>query len=379
MLTLECDEIVKSNCLRANVALFKVGMNHACRLRPGVADMNRPGADLFYACREIGLQAQQRVRGTDQAVQAWLRLAQLFQEHLAVLVAHLAHFGFQLRADGHDRRFLRGGEILQAVQHRVVLKTVLGHIGHKHGGLGGNQEELLEQRKLFLAELYRSDRFGFVQRGLALFQDRHQLDRFLVARAGQLGHAVQGFFYRAQVGQAEFGLDHFNVGNRVDPTGHMNHVVVFKAAHHIDRGIGLADMGQEFVAQTLACAGAGHEARNVHELDNRRHDPFRRDDGGELLQAGIGHLDDPDVGFDGAERIIFGSDTRLGQRVEQGRFTDIGQAYDAAFHEVSFGWGGCTAQSAQRRCAAAGLAGEPQIVISSTCANGQPRAGLAWG
>ena len=54
---------------------------------------------------------------------------------------------------------------------------------------------------------------------------------------------MQGFFHAGEIGQAEFGLDDFDVSNRVHPTGDVDHVVVFKAAHDIDRCIGLADMG----------------------------------------------------------------------------------------------------------------------------------------
>jgi hypothetical protein len=48
------------------------------------------------------------------------------------------------------------------------------------------------------------------------------------------------------------------------------------------------------------------------------------------LQPRIGHLDDADVGLDRAERVVFSGNAGLGQRIEQGGFPYVGQAYNAA-------------------------------------------------
>ena len=55
------------------------------------------------------------------------------------------------------------------------------------------------------------------------------------------------------------------------------------------------------------------------------------DDRGKLIEARVGHLDDADVGFDGAEGIVLRRDAGLGQCVEEGGLADVGQAHDAAF------------------------------------------------
>jgi len=40
-----------------------------------------------------------------------------------------------------------------------------------------------------------------------------------------------------------------------------------KAAHHVRDGVALADIGEELVAQAFALRGAGHESRDIDELD----------------------------------------------------------------------------------------------------------------
>jgi hypothetical protein len=163
-------------------------------------------------------------------------------------------------------------------------------------GLAVIRKNCLSSDQLFFAEVDGAHRLGVVQRGLALLQNRQLLDGLFVACARHLAHAVNGFFHRGQVGQAELGLDHLDVGDRVHLVGHVDHVVVFKAAHHVDDGIGLADVRQKLVAQAFTGAGTGHQTGDVHELDDGRHHALGLDDGGQLGQAGIGHLDHPVLG-----------------------------------------------------------------------------------
>ena len=146
---------------------------------------------------------------------------------------------------------------------------------------------------------------------------------------------MQGFFHRLQVGQTQLGLDHLDVGDRVHLARYVDHVLVFKAAHHVHDGIGLADVCQKFVAQAFAGAGTRHQTGNIDKLDDCALDFLRFDDGRERCQPGVGHFDNANVGLNRAKGIVFGRNTGFGQGVEQGRFTDVGQAHDATFH-ISF-------------------------------------------
>ena len=98
---------------------------------------------------------------------------------------------------------------------------------------------------------------------------------------------MQSLFNRCQIGQTKLGLNHFNVRYWVYLAGHVNHVVVFKAAHHIHCGVGLADMRQKLVAQALTRAGTRHQACNIHKLDNRFLYFLRVNDGGQLVKPRI--------------------------------------------------------------------------------------------
>ncbi|OIQ81649.1 hypothetical protein GALL_365730 [mine drainage metagenome] len=264
-------------------------------------------------------------------MQAGFVLAQLGEELLLLLGRHAGQLAFQLGADGDHGRVLLRRVLAQAVEVGVVLEAVLHHVADEHGRLGGDQAQRLDQRHLVVRQAHGAYRDCLVQRLLAALQHLDGLERLLVAGAALLVQAVDGLLHGAEVGQAQLGLDDADVGQRVDMAGDVDHVLVLEAAHDVDDGVGFADVGEELVAQAFALAGAGHEPGDVDELHHGRQHALRLDDGGELLQTRIGHLDHAHIGFDGAEGVVLGGDGALGQRVEERGLAHVGQSHDAAF------------------------------------------------
>ena len=218
----------------------------------------------------------------------------------------------------------------QLVQQRVVGETAVRDVGDEHGRLGGDQAQRLDQQHFVGVQAHRAHRLGVVQVRHHAFHDGQQLGRVLVARAGFLVFAVDRFFHGAHVGQRQFGLDDFDIVERVDLAGHVDHVVIFEAAHDVDDGVGFADVRQELVAQALAFRRASHQAGDVDELDDGVDHAFRLDDGGQRIHARVRHFDHADVRLDGAERIVFSRDAGFRQRIEQGGLADVRQADDTA-------------------------------------------------
>ena len=215
---------------------------------------------------------------------------------------------------------------------RVVFKTAFPHIGHVHRLFCSDQTQRSQQDKLLFVKIERTYRLGFIQYGLALLQHRNQFRRFLVgAGTGGLGEFGKMAFDRREIGQREFGVDGLNVRQRIDFAGDVDNVFIFETAHDMRNRISLANVGEELVAETFALGRTCDQPRDVDEFHDRRHHLFRLDDDRQRSQAWVRHFDDADIGLDGAERVVFRRDTRLGQRIEQGGFADIGQADDAAF------------------------------------------------
>jgi hypothetical protein len=105
---------------------------------------------------------------------------------------------------------------------------------------------------------------------------------------------------------------------------------VLETAHHVCDGLGLADVGEELVSETLALGGPGDETGDIDEGHGRRHDALGLHDLRERPEARVRHRHHPQVGVHGAKRIIRGSDRGLCQGIEERGFTDIRQTDDAA-------------------------------------------------
>ena len=147
--------------------------------------------------------------------------------------------------------------------------------------------------------------------GLAVTQSGqnggHHFDLRLGILVAALGFLFQGddaLFQRVQIGQHQFGFDGVGVAHRVHIAFHMGDVAVFKAAQHMDDGVGFADIGQELVAQALALRRAAHQTGNVDEFQLGGNKLARFGHLRQFFQPMIGNGHPAHIGFDGAERIV---------------------------------------------------------------------------
>ena len=192
-------------------------------------------------------------------------------------------------------------------------------VAGKDGGLVGHQPEQAGDGLFFGGELEGDDGFAGIQMGFELGENGVLGHALLVAALHVLGHAGAAFLDAVEVGEGEFGGDGFDVAHGVHVAGHVMDVRIFKAADDLDDGIHFANVGEEFIAETFAGAGAFYEAGDVHKFNGGGNGDLRFGDGFEHGQAGIGDGDDADIGVNGAEGIVGGH--RLagaGDGVEQG-------------------------------------------------------------
>ena len=96
----------------------------------------------------------------------------------------------------------------------------------------------------------------------------------LVPAAGGLLVSLGAFFHRGEIGEDEFGVDDLDVAHGVDRSRDMVDVAALETPHDLNDRIHLADVAQELVSQTLALAGSGDQAGDIHELDRGGQDFF---------------------------------------------------------------------------------------------------------
>ncbi len=155
-----------------------------------------------------------------------------------------------------------------------------------------------------------------------LLLDRLPLERLL----GPLDPLVDGL----EVLEAELGVDGADVGHRIDAPLDVDDVVVLEAADDVGDGVGLADVGQELIAEAFTLGGPAHEAGDVDEVHRRGDDRLRVVELHQRVEPRVGHRHHADVRLDGAERIVRHGGARRRQRVEERRLAHVGQADDAA-------------------------------------------------
>jgi hypothetical protein len=118
----------------------------------------------------------------------------------------------------------------------------------------------------------------------------------LVAALGRVCDARQRLLGAGEVGQRQLGVDHLDVGTRIDLARDVHDVLVLEAAHDVRDGVGLADVGEELVAEALALAARRHQPGDIDELDDGGRHPLRLHDRGELRDARVGHRTMPTFG-----------------------------------------------------------------------------------
>ena len=306
-------------------------------LRRFCALFDRPRAALVFAVGQEGDQPQQLIRTLDQAIKAGLLNPQIGQKHCPLLrIIQLGDVLLKLGADGQHLRALLLCQLTDALKIcivRIVGKARLVHVGSIDDRLQAQQIRRLDDGALLIVARKGARRLAGIQmRGERL--EHLGLAQELLVALGGLGRLLDAAVDHLQIGHDELQIDRADVAQRVDRlvlagVGHHVHdVLIIKTAHHVDDGIGAADVFEELIAQTRALAGALDQTCNVDKLDHR---------GGlflwlihlsQIIQPRIRHGDHADVRVDGAERIVGDFRARVRNGVEQRGLADVRQADD---------------------------------------------------
>ena len=147
--------------LRANEAAFKVGMNHAGRLRGSGALQDCPRANLLGASREVTLQAEQLIGSACHGVESGLVHSKT-GKHLGAI--GFGQFGkFALNLGAHHYHVAAVG--LGVVAHFLYQWTgsvgiLLVNVGDKEDRLGGDHSQGAQDAAFLFLKVQASDRIG---------------------------------------------------------------------------------------------------------------------------------------------------------------------------------------------------------------------------
>ena len=308
-------------------------MDHAGSLRGSGALQDGPRADFLGAGGEVALQAQQVIRRARHGVEGGFGHSQGGEHLVAVGLGQLGQLALDLGAHHHHLATVCRGVVAHLLDQGALAGGVLViDVGHEEHRLGGDHSQGTQDLALFLFQLQAADGVSCIQAGLALLQDGHLGNGFLVAAAGRADGLVQDVLHHLHVGQHQLGLDGADVPDRVHRALDVHDVRVLEAANHVEDGVHLADVAQELVAQAFALAGAADDAGDVHQTDDGGDDLLALDELLERGQPGVRHGDHADVRLDGAEGVVGRLDPRRREGVEERALSDVRETDDSCFH-----------------------------------------------
>ena len=296
---------------------------------------NGPGAALIRAGRQEGLQAQEVERCLDQAVEAALRLTEVFEEGLGLFFVKLGDLRLDFCRDSDDFRALFGRVFLDLLDVRVLVVSrsdfVLGDVRDIERRLERQEIHLLDELEVILGEVDLACRRALVERSLDAAQDLVLDLRLFVAGLRDLRELHDALLDDLEVSEAELRLDDVDVAQRVDAALDMRDVRVDKAAHDVCDGIDLADVLEEFIAEALALGRALDEASDVDEAHGGRCRLLRVVEFMQDLEARVWYGDDADIRLDRAEREVRGLCAGFRDGIEKRALADVRQADNTNF------------------------------------------------
>ena len=121
-----------------------------------------------------------------------------------------------------------------------------------------------------------------------------------------------------QISQLQLQVNDLLVAHGIHGAVNMGHIIVVEATQHMDDGIGLTNVTQEFVSQALTTAGSLHQSGDVDDFDRRGHDARGIHQLGELVETLVGNGDNAHIGLDGAEREVGRLRLGIRQAIKQG-------------------------------------------------------------
>ena len=168
----------------------------------------------------------------------------------------MAHVFANLRHERMFVRLLRGGR-----------EVGFGDIAGVDAGFATEEEEGLQKLLFFIIQFQCDRRLHVIEMGHELLAEGVFSRSFLDATFRILLGAGQASAHTVHVCEDQFGIDHFDVTDRVHTSVHMRDVATFKAAHDVDDGVDFTDMAQELIPQAFAFTRAFHKAGDIDKLN----------------------------------------------------------------------------------------------------------------
>jgi len=179
-----------------------------------------------------------------------------------------------LRCDDDHARALHLGPGLDPAREAIAVGSgAFLDVADVEHGLRGQETEAAERLVLLRLDLDEPRRPAVAQQDERA-DDQIEVElRLGVTALRLLLQRIEPPLQAVEIGEHQLGLDGVDVGDGVDAVGHVGDFAVLETAHHMGDGVGLADHGEELVAEPLAARRPADEAG---DMTARLPEPRRR-------------------------------------------------------------------------------------------------------
>ncbi len=287
---------------------------------------DRPGAGFLDTTRDERDKTEELVGFLNEAIEAGLGLAREFEVFLFFFWPHRGKIRFHFYTDRDDRAL----ETFDAGFPRAIGKLRFAYVYHVEHRLGREKVEGFKGEEIFFGPVERTDHGSRVEGGGGFFEcSDFELEGFCHAALALLLGILETFGDRFHVRKGELGVDGLGITKWVYGTIDVEDIGIVEGAHDLSDGIGFADVGQEFIAETLAFGGTFYETGDIDELDDRWDEFLGFVDSAEERETFIRNFNHTDIGVDGTERIVGAINLLLSDSREESGFTNVWEADDA--------------------------------------------------
>ena len=142
---------------------------------------------------------------------------------------------------------------------------------------------------------------------------------------------AQSRLYGLQVFELQLGVDYLLVAHGVYRSVHVCDVVVVETAQHVDDGVGLTDVSEEFVSESFALACSLHESGDVYYLAGSGNDASRMNYLGKLSKSLVRYCDYAHIRLDCTEREVGCLCLSIRKAVEKSGLAHVRESNDTTF------------------------------------------------
>ena len=201
--------------------------------------------------------------------------------------------------DVHNGRLVKGVNFVNLVDAGDPVEQA-----RIYDAAGADELCFLDDRSFFFIPFFGRDEGARLQEFFELLTDTKLNFCIGFTTSRFLLEALDATLYGFKIGKNKLGFDGFDVAEWIHRFLNVGDVGIVEAANHMQYGIDISNVAQEFVAEAFTLGGAFYKTRNINNLNRCGDHLLGGDIGLKRFKSWIGNGNHTDIRLDGAKRVV---------------------------------------------------------------------------